>query len=599
MKLTNFFILTRNLKTIPVAAGCVLLLLSSCSSNDDSDGIVPPVQELKHTQLAITANDGRMTTRMSGAITQADEKTDGSHFRGISDLLLVPFRVSATGSDCVTSGNMPLATQVTAGDNSISGLYIGANSKYYVDVMLPVGTNAFLTYGRATGNKGTMAEKHVNGILTMTGTTPADITFTPEQIVPSIEDGKAAGAKGDAIVTYLNTIFNESWTNTNNHMLNGLYEMVQNMKAGSSASVQAFVQEIYDVLKRSTSAPGVADALKAMLAVDELPATMPESVTLPEGCQGFPADLGLPEGAAVIAWNETSHQFEAVTDKNNLGAMNVDVTNFVFPAELYYRNNSRIHTSEVSFKDKTAEEMGALIFNRDAWDDGSTTSVLKQEYEGSALFTANGAVTSSTTVVAITDALQYAVGRLDLKLTAAATLMDNADTPNEIDASKLAITGILIGQQSPVDFLFQSKGGDDFTIYDNQIETTASTIGAATSTHTLVLETLKDQKVNVAVELQNNSDIDIVTGTDQQIVPPGCKFYLVGQLDPTTATGYVADNNQKNRVFCQDYVTTVTFTVKDLTKGYYVIPPLSSANLELSLGVIDWKLSTPSSTVLN
>ena len=568
----------------------------SCSTIDEPDSIWKP-NKVKHTQLAIATSNVSKTTRMSAAVTQADEKADGSHFRGIVDLYLLPFQVSPTGLDCIAPTSQPFAAQVAAGDNTIPTIYNGANSKYYIDVELPVGTNAFLVYGRATGNKGTMAQKQTNGCLTMTGTTPADITFTPEQIVPSVTAGKAAGEKGDAIVTYLNTIFDANWADASKPTLYGLLDMVKDMKAGSSASVQAFVQEVYDALKNMSNVDYVANVLKAILAVETLPAELPEEVTIPTNCQNYPfADLGLPEGAAVIEWDETNNKFVAVTNKNNLGAMNIDVTKFVFPAELYYRTNSRIHTSEISFAGSTPEAMAQRIFNRTAWDDGTTASVLKQKDGENDLFTPNGTVKSATTVVAITEPLQYSVGRLDVKLAATGTtLKDNDDTPKDIPVSQLQVTGVLVGQQCPVDYKFHSKGGDSFTIYDSDIETT---INATDFTHTLVLEGEKDQAVNVAIELKNNSELDIVTGTDKQIVPPGCKFYLIGQLDPTKATGYDAANDTKNRVFCQDFVTSVTFNVKDLKSGYYVIPPLSAAQLEFSLGVIDWKLSTPAGVPL-
>lgn len=608
-----------NLLTLLGAVGCGLTLLTACAEYDDPD-FVPVTGAVKHTQLALSASGSNATTRMSAAITQADEKTNGSHFRGISNLFLLPFQITKTGSDCIGGYDTPSGSQVVAGNNTIPSIYNGANSKYYLDVVIPVGTNAFLVYGRATGNKTTLAEKQTNGILEATGltstvgTTPSGISFAPVPMVNST----TSWTKRDAIITYLNSIFNKDWADATNHpVLNGLYDVVKNMKAGSSASVLAFVQEIYDALKNAngTDVENVRKAIAGIETVDE-EHPLPASITaLPTACQGYPTtDLGLPEGAAVIEWKETKNdnnvlteaKFVAVTDKNNLGAMNVDVTNFVFPAELYYRANSRIHTSEVELTDVNTQ--APTIFNRAAWgnlaSDG-TSSVLKQQLSGNNLFTPNGMVYNTTTIVAITDPLQYAVSRLDLKLTASETkLQDNAEgTPNEIPVSSLKITGVLVGQQSPVDYLFHSKWTKDgdplYTIYDSKIDEDASTFGASKFTHTLVMETLKDQAVNVAIELQNNSDIDIVTGADKHIVPPGCKFYLIGRLNPqeknaddTYRFGYESNVPEKNRVFCQDHVTEVTFTVANLQNGYYVIPPLSSTKLEFSLGIADWKIST-------
>ncbi len=613
------------LLTLLGAVGCGLTLLSSCANYDNLD-FVPVTGEVKHTQLALSASGSNATTRASSAITQADEQANGSHFRGISDLYLLPFQITNTTREYIGGNDTPSGSQVVAGDNAIPSIYNGANSKYYLDVVIPVGTNAFLVYGRATGSNSSLTDKQTNGVLahegltSTVGTTPAGITFSP---VPMV-DSNTSWTTRDAIITYLNSIFNKDWADATNHStLNGLYDMVKNMKAGSYASVLAFVQEIYDALKGS-SGTDVENVLKAILSEENLPSPLPDKVTLPSEWVGYPTtDNGLPDGAAVIEWKETIEnnvltkgEFVAVTDKNNLGAMNVDVTAFAFPAELYYRANSRIHTSEVELTDVNTQ--APAIFNRTAWgnlESDDNTSVLKQQVSGNNLFTPDGMVYNTTTIVAITDPLQYAVSRLDVRLeakdvnTTLEKLVDIAGT--EFDITNLPITGILVGQQSPVDYLFQSKWEQDgdhplYTIYDSAIEGAINAKDdhdADVYTHTLVLETAKDQTVNVAIELLNNSGESILTrvpgDTEDQIIPNGCKFYLVGQLIPTAQDGYVEDGeNWQNRVFCQDNVTQVTFTVKDLTKAYYVIPPLSNVELEFSLGVLDWKLSTPSSTIL-
>lgn len=614
-----------NLLTLLGAVGCGLTLLTACAEYDDPD-FVPVTGAVKHTQLALSASGSNAATRMSAAITQADEQNDGSHFRGISDLFLLPFQITKTDREYIEGNDVPSGSQVVAGNNTVPFIHYGANSKYYLDVVIPVGTNAFLVYGRATGDKSTLAEKQTNGILEATGLTstvstrPSGISFAP---VPMVTNS-TSWTKRDAIIAYLNSIFNANWADDANYpVLNGLYDVVKNMKAGSSASVLAFVQEIYDALK-GANGNGVETVLTAIKEGATVDAEDNVITGLSTTYQDYPTnDLGLPDGAAVIEWKETVEnnvlteaKFVAVTDKNNLGAMNVDVTNFVFPAELYYRANSRIHTSEVEISgtNEQVQSIAENIFYRTKWDvdDGS---VLEQPITNGStekLFTPNGMVYNTTTVVAITDPLQYAVSRLDLRLeakdgnTTLTELVDKAGTTFALD--DLLITGILVGQQSPVDYLFQStwkqEGNPLYTIYDSAIE---GTINAEDDvyTHTLVLETLKDQTVNVAIELLNNSGESILTrvpgDTEDQIIPNGCKFYLVGTLNPkelnedgtTYKFGYDPDVPEKNRVFCQDHVTQVTFTVKDLTKAYYVIPPLSSADLEISLGTNPWIVSTP------
>lgn len=564
------------------------LALAACSNYDED---VFNESQRVTAQIALSVS-GKADTRMTTAATQSDEA-----FKGMQDINLLLFRKTGTNENPIQANDNHVASPIHLPNLLSDGLY-NNKSKLYYDVSIPAGINAFLVYGRS------LAE--TNGQLTPSqgypDTDPANITFSPVQFVGSVTTGNAAGERGDNIINYMNSIFkandNYNWSNESSYpILYGLYPIVQEMKAGSTASVQAFIQEIYEALKESASVDYVQDVLKAILAVETLPETLPTDITMPANCTGFPADCGLPDGTAVVQWN--NGQFEAVTNQNNLGAMNVDVTKFVKPAELWYRSNSRINTDILSHKNDYE--------TKSTWNDVLGAYAVQ-----------NGTITTTTKSIAIRQQLNYAVSRLDLRLeakdgsTTLTKLVDIAGT--EFALTNLPITGILVGQQSPVDYLFQSKwkqeGDPLYTIYDSDIE---GTINAATDvyTHTLVLETAKDQTVNVAIELQNNSGESILTrvpgDTEDQIIPNGCKFYLVGQLvvksgnatdGYTYINGYSETVPEKNRVFCQDHVTQVTFTVKDLTKAYYVIPPLSSSDLEFSLSVLDWKLSTPSSVIL-
>ena len=558
------------------------LALAACSNYDEDEF---NESQRVTAQIALSVS-GKADTRMTTAATQSDEA-----FKGMQDINLLLFRKTGTNENPIEASDNHVASAIHLPNLLSDGLY-NNKSKLYYDVSIPAGINAFLVYGRS------LAE--TNGQLTPSqgypDTAPAYITFSPVQFVGSITTGHAAGERGDNIIKYMNSIFkandNYNWSNESSYpILYGLYPIVQEMKAGSTASVQAFIQEIYEALKESASVNYVQDVLKAILAVETLPETLPTDVTLPTNCTDYPADCGLPDGTAVVQWQDG--QFEAVTNQNNLGAMNVDVTNFVKPAELWYRSNSRINTDILSHKNDYE--------TKSTWGDVLGAYAVQ-----------NGTITTTTKSIAIRQQLNYAVSRLDLRLeakngsTTLTKLVDIAGT--EFALTNLPITGILVGQQSPVDFLFQSKweqeGDPLYTIYDCAIE---GTINAATDvyTHTLVLETAKDQTVNVAIELQNNSGESILTrvpgDTEDQIIPNGCKFYLVGTLNPkelnedgtTYKFGYDPDVPEKNRVFCQDHVTQVTFTVKDLTKAYYVIPPLSSADLEISLGTNPWIVSTP------
>ena len=596
---TKHYIWSILLLAMPVLSGCA-----------DTDGEFTSSEEstTKNMFMALTLKNPALKTRQSTAVTQADEKADGSHFRGISDLVILPFSAGPTGSDCIAANDVVLGGKIGV-DETLADLYHDAagtkgspNDKYYLEVPLKLGTNAFLVYGRATGTNTDLAGKQANGILAKTeGTKAGDFTYSPVPMVETIATGKAAGAAGDAIITYLNTIFNANWADRTNYpALYGIYPMVQSMQAGSSANVLAFLNRVYELLLPARATAYVDAAIDAI----EAGATISggKITALPTNCQNFPGDLGLPDGAAVIGWN--NNKFEAITNKNNFNGLNVDVTKFCFPAELWYRANSRIHTSTRPLVSTLSPvQQAQSVFNKTTWAGTDDNSVLGQNNGTAKLFTPNGVVMSNTTIVAITDPLQYAVGRLDvlLKVNEGVTTLKDADD-KDVDITKLAITGILVGQQSPVDFKFNSKYAAEsdplYTIYDNQIETAASKIGAEAPTHTLALETKAGQKVNVAIELQNNTGESIMTqsGDLAQIIPNGCKFYLVGQIDP--ANPKTASATAGNKAIAQDHYSIVTFLLTDITKAYYVIPDLNSADLEFTVKAIDWKLSTPSEAVL-
>ena len=576
--------------------GCLTIGMVLTSCIDEKDEFVTESQGNVVTQIAISV-PGTPNTRMTVDATQADET-----FRGMKDITLIPFSAATYyegESYPVGAGYRRLGTEsyipTTLGQGDI---HAQNHSHLYFDVSLPLGTNAFLVYGRSAAE--------TNGDLTAAGlnsATPSGISFTPVPFVENTDAWTVEGGKGYAIIAYLNSIFATQqdgidWTNgTTYPVLNALFPMVKNMRAGSSASVLAFIQTIYDQLKGSATAAGVSEVIAAIKEGATYDSAGDASTALPESCQGFPAEeLGLPDGAAVIEWN--NGQFLAVTSKNNFNGLDVDVTNIAQPADLWYRANSRINTdtdTKVPYYNSEATWQGVL--------DAYTNE--------------RGSVMPSTRSVAIIDQLQYAVGRLDLRLEAKTT----GDTPTTLDklvdlegtefnVSDLEVTGVLIGQQSPVDFLFQSQWTDSespsYTVYDSNVIAGAKVVNPETDvyTHTLALETAKNQRVNIAVELINNSEENIVTAIPgeevvdglAQMIPPGCKFYLVGTLDP--AGKAPTDEVYSNYVFKQDYVTTVTFTVSDLTKAYYVIPNLNSVSLEFQLRPIDWKLSTPTSVLL-
>ena len=272
----------------------------------------------------------------------------------------------------------------------------------------------------------------------------------------------------------------------------------------------------------------------------------------------------------------------------------MDVTSlesYVYPACLYYWGKSGILTSE---------ESKQSLFK--ATKDDNTTARLWSDIANTTNFTNGNAITSRTRSVVLTEPVQYAVGRLDISVSASGTtLSDKGISVNahHVDVSKLKLTGILIGGQKAVNWKFEPiSSSAESTIYDNIEVSNAAAGGLALQTnhdnvlnHTLVLESTGkegniEDNVKVALEFVNN-DQDFIGATG--IVPKGTKFYLVGELNAgnVASTEY---NKTGGKVFKQDFITRAKFSIASLQTAINTIPDLRNPQVELGLSVdLSWK----------
>ena len=138
-------------------------------------------------------------------------------------------------------------------------------------------------------------------------------------------------------------------------------------------------------------------------------------------------------------------------------------------------------------------------------------------------------------------------------------------------------------------------------IYDSQVKTNglasneyfylSSASNANKVTNTLVLQSYDHKKVPIVLEFQNNSDRDFQGF--EGVVYRGTKFYLVGEIDPEE---FSTDPRTeiRDRVFTQDYITTLNLKVKALDKAYNVVPNLLSPRLEIGIELVsNWVSTTP------
>lgn len=412
------------------------LCLTSCSSSDDVTP-EPPKTPGEVVKTAFTLSVGLpQGTRMAENITQAQGTPV---FRGMDNMTLIPFNTGAaiTTSDSragSTNINLPNTTANTLLTDQITST---GNAHVYTDVSVPVGVRSFLFYGKAVdATAGTDASEATEmfkyGSLTKKGLSdgaPSGISFTPKQIYSTgTVDGKAS-----ALATYLTTIAGSSYENTadsktyawskveadaqgQGSALQTLYKNFTSLTAGSSASVQDAVQELYTSLNsllegnQTDVNKGIINKIIENIKTGATVGT-DGKLTLNSDYTGFPANINLPDGAVTVKC--TNGTFAAQTSASYTidGTQVAALSDYVYPANLWYRANTLIQTSDKVLTDK--------------YKDGTAWSDILQNYDD-----AEGVVKNSTASIALKDQIQYAVGRLKTTVKVAdATLYDaNGET---------------------------------------------------------------------------------------------------------------------------------------------------------------------------
>ena len=197
------------------------------------------------------------------------------------------------------------------------------------------------------------------------------------------------------------------------------------------------------------------------------------------------------------------------------------------------------------------------------------------------------AVKTETKAVAVEKPIQYGVAKLDLTLTGMSTTLRDAkdDVVSNTSMATLPLTGVIIGGQHTVGFDMKPQGEqtdvDGRFIYETTVDDSKlATEGYKTST--LVLQSYDNEKVPVILEFQNNTGHAFV-GKDGTVYP-GARFYLIGMIDP--AEKKEVGKDYTNRVFTQDYITTMSMSVVSLAKAYTCMPDLLAPRLEIGVQVV-------------
>ena len=558
------------------------LLMAGCNADEGLQQEGKPVV----VDLALTvSNATQETTRMSAADVQAD-----GNYRGIEMTRIVPFNTHGK----ITVDDMPTWYQIS----DLRTDYLRTDKFYlYRNCMIMEGAASFLTYGRAP--KGSLT-KAANGSIIETfplAMDPQHIRFSLEPISQRVVHSTAT-----SLADYMTSIAtakgnNIAWKDAPSNVLKTMFlnfvnqtEAVTggNVLPGSSANIKAYTLELKRLLNNLTLTGEVNQAIRT--------AIIEKIEKYNDAWDGFPASIGLPDGAAAIRWN--GETFTPQISYTSLADIN-GIDRFTYPAEIYYYGNSRIATSNID--DRTD------VYNNS--ENNTWAKVLENGYE----YQDDATVTHNTRSVAIKDPMQYGVARLQVQLLpTASSLKDAKDNLVTIqEQHSFPLTGIVVGGQMPVGFDFSPNTSypiysesDMMYIYDSQVKTSGasgneyfylSIYENTKMTNTLVLQSYDHKKVPVVLEFINNSDKDFY-GLDG-IILRGTKFYLAGEIDPAEASSG-ATAATVGRVFTQDYTTTLKMRVIGLAKAYNVVPNLLSPRLELGIELVSqWASTTPEEIV--
>lgn len=561
-----------------------LLLMTGCSADDrlqqEEQTTDPVVVDLA---LAVSKKVDDVSTRMYAGNIQATD-----NYRGFSLLGIAPFNVQGRK---ISVNDKPFSIVLSDLRND----YIKTDIFYLYDkCFLAPTTASFLVYGKAP--RGNLPEASSGSLIEHfpSDMNPKDIYFSLESIVPH-EVNPTATALANYMTSIANATGNETaWKNAPSATLRIIYMNFLNVTEvdhggeiipGSPANVYRYVTKLQGVLE-SLNFTDATD-------IDIKNAIITEISKYQHSWDDFPASVGLPDGAIVIRWD--GEKFVPQIANTSIADIN-GIDRFAYPAELFYYANSLISTS-----------------NRDnrktSYDSNSQWSGVLGNYENT-----TGVVTSSTTSVAVKDPLQYGVARMQIRLlqTDYSTLKDAAGTNVQV-ASNFRLTGVIVGGQLPVGFDFTPttkfpvySEADMKFIYDSQVNVNgdseqdyfylSASSNATKMTNTLVLQSYDHKKIPVVLEFKNMNDNLEFKGVNG-VVLPGTKFYVVGEVDPSVFANDTR-TNIRDRVFTQDYITTLNMKVTGLSKAYNVVPNLLSPRLELGVELkVNWESTTPEEVV--
>ena len=543
---------------------------SSCSSDSDvvETGGGVAGQTVK-TQFAI--NIPRAGSNNGSRATAAETQGDGNNFLGIKNIWLLSFN-DTPNANSTSTGTIQLA-DINSSDN----ISAEKSSKIYQNVAVNVGTKNFIFYGFGDVKENKIgAFKENFGFGSNTRNSLSGIKF---QLKPVAETVAYQTGEAKNIIDVLNAI-DKSWQDRDEN-LKLIHSEFKKLKAGSSTSVCAMIQNIFDYIKKNygKNYPNAVTTFKKTVnECENFSINDEDKVTT---TVTFPRNLSLPDGAVSLEYNEsTGFAYKQTTD---VGAMNINPTSITYPALLSYYTNTPIYTSDTRVQTWPS--------STSTWTPSSFTNWT----------TNNAQVSSSTAAIALANNINYGVASLKLQVKCKTEkLTQNGTEATEVTVPEdgLKVTGILIGNQPDnVDYKFAPVTDDKFskTIWDSEVNLMAKYNTASDANYTIVLPNnvagTEQKDVLFALELENNTG-EAFSGYDG-IVQNGAKFYLVGTLSTknTNTAGITAPSGVTNpSVFMSDYQTELVANISSLKNAYNCIPDIRTTNMQLGLSVdLQWK----------
>ncbi len=572
-------------KTWKFALASALLVsgvaFTSCSSEEEelmagSDvAVVPGASDEVKTQITISVPRAKMQRSTADYVQQ-----DGTTFNGMEKIYLLPFsNISADGY--VEATSIFTGNQQSLGNISNNALTNGVET--YTNVTLPYGDVAFLLYGESpsSSEKNKLTASYISAPMA-TSNTPANISFSLTNIDAPARLADFSSALRD-LRTAIAAVMTEAESAGGTATQDAIYQVLSSLVAGGTSSVaegqMAYLLNTLETAANSSSSATTSSAYET--AINNLKDEITSAETAVTTFYGNYGDM--PVALYAFNWAGNSPDDAAELDENILATG----SQLSYPTTLYYMTNA----FPIDYTSGTVD--GDSWGGDGLWSGGTRATI-----------------SAATTKIALNKTVNYAVGRLDVKVKAGSNLLkaNAADGTSETEVNvanegtpAFTLTGVIVGgQPASVGWNFENTTNDWVNmVYDDEVVAEAAEIAYAVDFNSVEVSSYvlglpsklatsagSDAVVNIALQVTNNGPAFYGKAVNNQpsIIPSGATFYLVGQLDPYAASG------TPNQVFASDYYTTANLNITSLKNAYATLPDLTAAQLEFSLKVdLTWQ----------